>query len=71
MSIADYVLTYQVQPDMARVHEYKAHLMDPWEIILFYQDLIETGILPQAWLPYAEHFIERGLCRIPEQQAPQ
>lgn len=48
-----------------RYHEYRAGLMDHWEIVALYQDMLEAGCVPDIHIEHAGHLVQMGLCHIP------
>jgi hypothetical protein len=60
-----YTLAYCGPVMKQRHHDYRAHIMDHWEIVSFYQDMIEGNCLPMNLVDCAAHFIERRLCTYP------
>ena len=48
-----------------RYHDLRAGLLDEWEIVVLYQDMIEKQCLPEALLAGAHHLIQMGICRVP------
>jgi len=58
----DYTMGYRETVSVTRWHHYKAGLMDHWEIVTFFQDMIDAGVLSMQLLPAATHLTEMGLC---------
>ena len=65
--VVGYTMQYRATVSMHRYNELRAGLLDPWGILLIYQDMIEAGCIPAALLEYANNYVSLGLCRIPDQ----
>lgn len=66
MSFENYTMGWRATLPTQRYHDYRAGLLDPWEVVVFYQDMIEAGVVPASLWCYVQHFLETGLCRLPE-----
>jgi len=64
---AGYVMQYCGSVTAQRYHNLRAGLLDPWEVVLIFQDMIEAQCLPQARLEQAAHLVAVGLCQVPDQ----
>jgi hypothetical protein len=71
MAFAGYVLQYRGGVSKQRYHDYMAGLLNEWEIVVLYQDMLEADVLPLRMMDGALHLIQMGLCRLHEQQTPQ
>ena len=67
MPFENYVMGYKLPVLTQRYHDYRAGLLDPWEIVVFYQDVIEAEKIPLAHMAHAIHMVERRLCTLPDQ----
>ena len=57
----DYQMGFREIVPVARYQLYASGAMDPWEMAVFYQDMLEADVVPVANVEHALHFIRMGL----------
>lgn len=67
LEVTGYAVQYQQPVSMKRYHELRAGMLDPWQILVLYQDMLEANCLPPERVSHAQHYLDLGLCRVPDQ----
>lgn len=57
-----YTLGYKASVPKQRYHDWRAGMLDPWECVVFFQDLIEAEVVPPRCVEIAVYYVSQGLC---------
>lgn len=65
MTFENYVMGFRAAVPVQRYHDLRAGILDTWEIVVLYQDMLEAECLPQTHIEGAHYLLAMRLCRLP------